>query len=199
MSAGSLVHTRRLKQELLPAGIRTHPCASHAACARERAGSSEVTGAVTRTRTRVAAFAGLRSRGDTTAPMPSEPARACVLVEDARVCQTHTMSKSSAAGGTKAGRRRATPARRIAPRALKGEPSKARVTIVIAPRDLEWVESVAKRQRTSVSAVINAGVAELKRSEAFRRCLEAAGGTADITDEDMAAAYAQWRSAGLLP
>lgn len=73
------------------------------------------------------------------------------------------------------------------------------MTIVIAPRDLEWVESAAKRQQTSVSAVINAGVAELKRTEAFRRCLNAAGGIDDITDDDMATAYAEWREAGLIP
>ena len=109
------------------------------------------------------------------------------------------MSKSAAATRTKTARRRPAAARRIAPRALKGEPSKARVTIVIAPHDLEWVENAAKRQHTSVSAVINAGVAELKRAEAFRRCLNAAGGTDDITDDDMATAYAEWRSAGLIP
>jgi hypothetical protein len=109
------------------------------------------------------------------------------------------MSKSGTATRPKPNRRRPVPARRIAPRALKGEPSKARVTIVIAPRDLEWVESAAKRQRTSVSAVINAGVAELKRTEAFRRCLDAAGGTDDITDDDMASTYAEWRAAGLIP
>ena len=109
------------------------------------------------------------------------------------------MSKSAAVPRTKLGRRRPASARRIAPRALKGEPSKARVTIVIAPQDLEWVESTAKRQHTSVSAVINAGVAELKRAEAFRRCLDTAGGTDDITDDDMAEAYAQWRAAGLIP
>jgi hypothetical protein len=109
------------------------------------------------------------------------------------------MSKSKTATRTKPNRRRPAPARRIAPRALKGEPSKARVTIVIAPRDLEWVESAAKRQRTSVSAVINAGVAELKRTEAFRKCLDAAGGTDNITDDDMAATYAEWRSVGLIP
>ena len=70
---------------------------------------------------------------------------------------------------------------------------------MIAPQDLEWVENAAKRQQTSVSAVINAGVAELKRSEAFRRCLDAVGGTDDITDDDMAATYAEWRAAGLIP
>lgn len=116
---------------------------------------------------------------------------------DPRVCETHTMSKTTSTRRKPAGR--ATPARRIAPRALKGEPSKARVTIVIAPRDLEWVESAAKRQQTSVSAVINAGVAELKRTEAFRRCLTAAGGVDDISDADMATAYAEWREAGLIP
>jgi hypothetical protein len=109
------------------------------------------------------------------------------------------VSKSATATRTKAVRRRTAPTRRIAPRAREGEPNKARVTIVIAPHDLEWVESAAKRQRTSVSAIINAGVAQLKRTEAFRRCLDAAGGTDDITDDDMAATYAEWRSAGLIP
>lgn len=120
------------------------------------------------------------------------------LAHGASACETHTMSKSPAAVRTKPARRRATPARRIAARARNGEPNKARVTIVIAPHDLEWVERAAKRQHTSVSVVINAGVAQLKRGEAFKRCLDAVGGTADITDEDMAAAYAEWRSAGLL-
>ena len=109
------------------------------------------------------------------------------------------MSKSSTGTRAKHTGRRPAPARRIAPRALKGAPSKARVTIVIAPQDLAWVERAAKRQRTSVSAIINAGVAELKRTEAFQRCLDAAGGTDDITDDDMAATYAEWRAAGLIP
>jgi hypothetical protein len=109
------------------------------------------------------------------------------------------VSKSATATRAQPARRRPAPARRIAKRALKGEPNKARVTIVIAPHDLAWVESAAKREHTSVSAVINAGVAELKRAEAFNRCLRAASGTDDITDHDMAEAYARWRSAGLIP
>lgn len=109
------------------------------------------------------------------------------------------MSKNPGATRPKPDRPVPRAARRIAPRARKGEPNKARVTIVIPPQDLAWVENTAKRQQTSVSAVINAGVAQLKRNEAFKRCLDAAGGTDDITDDDMAATYVEWRAAGLIP
>jgi len=40
---------------------------------------------------------------------------------------------------------------------------------------------------------------DAEREEAFRRCLEAVGGTDDITDEDRAAVEAEWREVGLLP
>jgi len=81
--------------------------------------------------------------------------------------------------------------RRIAKRAGKGEPTKVRVTVVIDPDDLAWVEHEAKRQATSVSAVLAGGVAILRRNDAFQRCLAAAGGTDDITEEDLDAVRAE--------
>jgi len=83
--------------------------------------------------------------------------------------------------------------RRIAKRASKGEPAKARVTVVIDPEDLAWVEGEAKRQETSVSAVLAGGVAILRRNDAFQRCLAAAGGTADLTEDYLQAIEDEWK------
>jgi hypothetical protein len=115
------------------------------------------------------------------------------------------MSKTSAAARARTARaRRRAPSRgsdatrRNAPRVLKGEPSKERVTIVIAPSDLAWVEQEAERLQTSVSAVIGAGVVSLKRDAAWKRCFAAIGDADELTDEERARFDAEFRELGLI-
>jgi hypothetical protein len=82
-------------------------------------------------------------------------------------------------------------------RGANGEPMKTKVSVAIAPKDLAWAEHEAHARQTSVSAVFSEALHRIQRDKALRKLLDELGGTDDITDEDMAKLYAQWRAAGL--
>lgn len=88
-----------------------------------------------------------------------------------------------------------TPTVRHAPR---GEQLKTKVSIAIDPDVLDWANRQAKQQALSLSAVFTAALEQARRNEDFDRALAAAGGTADITNEDMERVYAEWREHGLI-
>jgi hypothetical protein len=80
--------------------------------------------------------------------------------------------------------------KRIAPKALKGEPHKAKLSIAVDADSLEWVTHEAANANISVSAVVNDAIQELKRTRALRVLLDELG-TDDITGADMASALAE--------
>jgi hypothetical protein len=98
---------------------------------------------------------------------------------------------------TKAPRR--TPGRTESVRhAPRGERLKTKVSIAISPDVLDWANSQAKQRALSLSAVFSIALEKARRDEAFDKALEAVGGTADITEQDLENVYAEWREHGLL-
>jgi len=82
--------------------------------------------------------------------------------------------------------------------AARGEQLKTKVSIAIDPEVLDWANRQAKQRALSLSAVFAAALEQARRNEDFDRALAAAGGTADITDQDMERVYAEWREHGLI-
>jgi hypothetical protein len=87
--------------------------------------------------------------------------------------------------------------KRIAPKALKGEPHKAKVSIAVDAEALEWVSREAADASVSVSAIVNEAIQELKRARALRALLRELG-TDDITGADLAESMAELRRKDIL-
>jgi len=58
-----------------------------------------------------------------------------------------------------------------------------KLSISLMSDDARWLASEARRQGTSVSAVIAGTVADRRRFDAMRRLLDRLGGTEDLSDE----------------
>jgi hypothetical protein len=98
---------------------------------------------------------------------------------------------------TKAPKR--TPGRtEVVRHAARGERLKTKVSIAISPDVLDWANGQAKQRALSLSAVFSTALEKARRDEAFDKALEAVGGTADITEQDLESVYAEWRAHGLI-
>ena len=81
----------------------------------------------------------------------------------------------------------------------KGEPVKTKVSIAIAPDELEWANAEAKRLGISVSAVFAAALHAAQHSEAWKRAFAAMGHTEPLTESEIEKADAELREMGLIP
>lgn len=81
----------------------------------------------------------------------------------------------------------------------KGEPVKTKVSIAVAPDELQWANAEAKRRGISVSAVFSAAVQAAKQSEAWDRAFVAMGLTEPLTQAEIEKADAELREMGLIP
>lgn len=77
--------------------------------------------------------------------------------------------------------------KRIAPKALKGEPHKAKVSVAIDSEALQWVTEQAAAANVSVSAVVNEAIQDMRRARAMHALL-AELGVDDISADELKAA-----------
>lgn len=82
--------------------------------------------------------------------------------------------------------------------APRGDRLKIKVSIAVPPDVLDWANGQAKQRALSLSAVFSTALEKARRDEAFDKALEAVGGTADITEQDLESVYAEWRAHGLI-
>lgn len=68
-----------------------------------------------------------------------------------------------------------------------------KLSISLGSEEIAWARQRAEDTASSVSAVLSEAVRHQQRLEAFDRLLEELGRD-DITPEDIAAVYAEWRS-----
>jgi hypothetical protein len=87
--------------------------------------------------------------------------------------------------------------RRHAPKAHRAHDQKVKLSIALSKRDLAWVGEVAEKRGLSVSGLMQEALQFYKRDQDLGALLELVGGTEDISQEDVEAVCAEWRSAGL--
>lgn len=72
----------------------------------------------------------------------------------------------------------------------------AKVSMTLDGDALAWARDRAQERQMSLSSVVSEALERMRQHEARLGLLEQLG-TADITDEDLQALYAEWREAGL--
>lgn len=68
-----------------------------------------------------------------------------------------------------------------------------KVSVSMDEQQLRWVRSLAKKRKTTVSALVGEAVAEWRRVRALDHLIDELGGRLDMTDEEIAEIRAEWQ------